>query len=107
MSVLNAVKTAIDLRLRRHSDDTLTQLRLAEACIVHLHRQGSTVQQVTVRRDHVVIDIDQPGAWITGSVYIRRVHGSVRALHKVGRVMGCQVQWVESEPNPMLQQAGA
>ncbi|MFC5525252.1 hypothetical protein ACFPPA_05795 [Rhodanobacter ginsengisoli] len=106
MNVLKSVQKAIALRLSKQSNETLDSLRRAEKCILFLHMHGCTVQNVSVRRDHIVIDIDQPGTWLTGSIFIRRVHGSMRELHRVARVMGCQVQWVEREAHVLLQREG-
>lgn len=106
MNVLKSIQKAIALRLHQQSNETLDSLRKAEKCILFLHLHGCTVQHVSVRRDHVVLDIDQPGDWLQGTIFIRRVNGSQRELHRVARVMGCQVQWVEREAHVLLRREG-
>lgn len=103
MSTLNEVKEATQRRLRAYSDETLSALKgKALDCIVELHKSAITVQQITVRRDHVTIDIDDPGQLLTGSFHVSRINGSYREIVKVTAVRGCQVQWVEREKHPLL-----
>lgn len=106
MNALKSIQQAIALRLRSQSNETLVTLRQAEACVIHLHKHCCTVQAVTVRRDYAVIEIDQPSAWLQGSICIRRVNGLHRETTKVAKVMGCQVQWVEREAHVLLQREG-
>ena len=107
MTTLSNVKEAAQLRLREHSKETLAALKgKALDCIVEMHKHGSTVQQVTVRRDHVTIEIDKPNEWLQGAIHVTRVNGRYREIVKVTSIMGCQVQWVEREEHPFLQQHG-
>lgn len=101
---LKAIQEAIALRLRTQSNQTLETLRRAEKCVMYLHLHSCTVQQVTVRRDHAVIEIDPPKeGWLKGSITVRRVNGLLRETTKVTKVMDCQVQWTEREKHPLLQ----
>lgn len=103
---LKTVQTAIALRLQRRSVATLEALKQAEKCIVFLHAHQATVQQVTVRLDYAVIDIDQPGDWLKGSISVRRIRGDQRELQMVTKVLGCQVQWLVREAHPLLRREG-
>ena len=106
MNVLKGIQQAIALRLSSQSTAVLQAVRKAEKCILFLHLHGTTVQQVTVRSEHIVIDIDKPSDWLQGSVFIRRINGSQRETCMVARVQGCQVQWVEREAHKLLQREG-
>jgi len=103
---MKAVATAIHQRLERKSAQVLEQVQVAAKCIVFLHLQGSTVQTVTVRPDYTVIDIDQPGEWLKGSIRLSRVNGYHREVQMVAKVMGCQVQWIVIEKPRLLQREG-
>lgn len=105
-SALKTLRTAIELRLRRHSNLTVIAMKKASACIAHLQLHGCVVQTVTVRRDHVSIEIDQPSAWLQGAIHITRINGRYREIVKVTAVLGCQVQWVEREAHVLLQREG-
>lgn len=100
------LRRAIELWLKRHSNLTVQSMKKAGGCIAFLQLHGCIVQQVTVRKDHVTIDIDQPGPWLKGSIHITRVHGSVRQVVKTTSVRGCQVNWIEVEANRLLQREG-
>ncbi|MHB1273648.1 MAG: hypothetical protein ACYCZD_12940 [Rhodanobacter sp.] len=107
MKALKGIQDAIALRLRSQSNETLATLRRAEKCVTYLHLHQCTVQQVTVRTNYAVIEIDPPRErWLTGSICIRRVNGLTRETTKVAKVMGCQVQWVEREAHVLLQREG-
>lgn len=107
MKSFKGIKSAIALRLSNHSNQTLDTVRRAEKCVMYLHLHGCTVQQVTVRKDYAVIDMDPPAdKWLRGSVCIRRVNGLHRETTMVAKVMGCQVQWVEREAHVLLQREG-
>lgn len=106
MNALKGLKRAIELRLRRHSNITVTAMKKASACIAHLQLHSCVVQTVTVRRDHISIEIDQPSVWLQGSVHISRINGRYREIVKVTAVHGCQVQWIEREAHPLLQREG-
>lgn len=106
MNTLKAIRSAIELRLRHQSDETLQAVDKAAKCIRFLHLHGCTVQQVTVRPGYAAIDIDEPGAWLQGSICIRRVNGRYREVVMVAKVLGCQVQWVVREAHPLLQREG-
>lgn len=105
-SVLKDLRTAIELRLRRHSNLTVIAMKKASACIAHLQLHGCVVKRVIVQRDHVSIEIDQPSAWLQGSIHISRINGRYREIVKVTAVHGCQVEWVERELHPLLQREG-
>lgn len=100
------LRRAIELWLKRHSNLTVQSMKKASACIAFLQLHGCIVQQVTVRKDHVIIDIDQPGQWLKGSIHITRVHGSVRQVVKTTSVRGCQVNWIELEQHQLLRREG-
>lgn len=106
MSVLNGIRNAIELRLRNQTVEALRGLEQAGHCISHLLAHGCTVEQITVRRDYVVIDIDQPSSWLQGSICVRRINGRYREVVMVTKVLGCQVQWVERELHPLLRREG-
>lgn len=106
MSVLNDIRQSIQQRLRNQSVDALRAVDKAAKVIRYLHLHDCTVQQVTIRPDHVVIDIDQPGQWLKGSIHITRVNGRYREIVKVAPVLGCQVQWIEREAHALLQREG-
>ena len=106
MNVLKDIKAAINCRLRNQSVQTLDAVDKAAKAIRYLHLHGCTVQQVTVRPGYVVIDIDQPGEWLKGSMHISRVNGPYREIVKVAPVMSCQVQWIERIAHPLLQREG-
>ena len=106
MSKLSHLRKAIELRLRRGSNLTVQSMKKASSCIAYLQQHGCIVHQVTVRKDHVTVDIDQPGPWLKGSIHITRVHGSVRQVVKTTSVRGCQVNWIEAEANRLLQREG-
>lgn len=106
MNPLNIVQDAIALRMQRRSVATLAAVKQAEKCIVFLHLYQCTVHQVTVRNDYAVIDIDQPGEWLQGSISVRRIRGDQRELTMVTKVLGCQVQWVVREAHPLLRREG-
>jgi hypothetical protein len=106
MNTLEEVKKGIERRLRAQSIELQATVEKAARCIVHLMEQGCTIQQLTVRSDYAVIDIDQPGEWLKGSIFLSRINGRYRELVKVTKVRGCQVQWVEREAHPLLQKEG-
>jgi hypothetical protein len=105
-SVLKDLRSAIELRLRRHSNLTLQAMDKATACITHLQLHGCIVQRVTVQRDHVTVEIDQPSSWLQGAIHITRINGRYREIVKVTAVLGCQVQWTEREAHVLLQREG-
>ena len=108
MNTLNDVKAAALARLRAHSEATLDAIKgKALDCIVEMHKHGITVQTVTVRNDHVTIEVDGPSQWLKGSIHITRVNGRYREIVMVTSVLGCQVQWVEQEEHPFLQSSQA
>lgn len=103
MSTLTELKKSEQSRLREQSFETLVSLKgKALDCIVEMHKRRITVQQVTIRRDHVTIEIDKPGDLLQGSIHVTRVNGRYREVIKVTSVLGCQVQWVEQEAHPFL-----
>ena len=103
MSTLSIVKKASEERLRAYSDETLAALKgKALDCIAEMHKHGITVQQVTVRRDHVTIEIDRPSQWLKGSLHVTRINGRFREIVMVAAVKGCQVQWIEQDEHPLL-----
>jgi hypothetical protein len=106
MSKFSILRKAIELRLRRGSNLTVQSMKRASACIAHLQLHGCVVKQVTVRRDHVTIDIDDPSAWLQGAIHIARVRGQRREVIKVTTVLGCQVNWVEHEDHRLLRREG-
>lgn len=107
MNALKSIQQAIALRLTSQSNQTLETLRRAEKCMLFLHLHRCTVQQVTVRTDYAVIEIDPPqDKWLTGSIFIRRVNGLHRETTKVAKVMGCQVQWTVREAHELLRREG-
>lgn len=107
MKSLQGIQQAIALRMSSQSNQTLDTLRRAEKCVIFLHLHRCTVQQVTVRKDHAVIEIDPPqDKWLTGSICIRRVNGLHRETTKVAKVMGCQVQWTVREAHELLRREG-
>ncbi|MGO4699836.1 hypothetical protein [Dyella sp. 2RAB6] len=106
MNTLEEVKKNIDMRLRAQSVELQETVQKAAQCIVHLMEQGCTIQQLTVRPDYAVIDIDQPGEWLKGSILLSRINGRYRELVRVTKVRGCQVQWIEREAHPLLQREG-
>ncbi|MGS1014077.1 hypothetical protein ACVCL0_09210 [Rhodanobacter sp. UC4450_H17] len=106
MSVLNDIRESIQLRLRTQSVAAMRAVDKAAKAIRYLHLHGCTVQQVTIRPDHVVIEIDQPGEWLKGSMHITRVNGRYREVVRVAPVLGCQVQWIEREAHVLLQREG-
>ncbi len=102
---LKTIQTAVDLRLRQHSDRILAAVKRAAVCIEHLHAHGSTVQEVEIRGDHVVIHIDRPSsAFLTGSIHISRMNRDHRETVRVSSVLCCQVQWRERLDPPLLRQ---
>lgn len=106
MSVLKDIQSAIQLRLRSQSNQTLESVRHAVKAVLYLHVHDCNVLEVTVRRDHVIIEIDQPSQWLTGRICVRRINGPYRETVKVTKVLDCQVQWVEREPHPLLRREG-
>ncbi|WP_424682958.1 hypothetical protein [Frateuria sp. YIM B11624] len=106
MNALKGIQEAIALRLQRSSAAVQDQLKLAGKCVTFLHVHGCTVQQVTVRPDYVVVDINQPSDWLQGSIKIRRVNGFHRETVMVAKVLDCQVQWVVREKHRLLQREG-
>lgn len=106
MNALKGLKRAVALRLRRHSNLTAIAIKKASACVAHLQLHGCVVQSVTIRHDHVTVEIDQPGNWLRGSIHIARVNGRYREIVKVTAVHGCQVQWMEREAPAILQREG-
>lgn len=106
MNVLKSVQEAIALRLQRSSAAVLQSVHRAGKCITYLHLHGATVQQVIVRPDHVVIEIDQPSDWLRGSIMLRRVNGYHREIVMVAKVLDCQVQWTVREKHRLLQREG-
>jgi hypothetical protein len=106
MSVLKNIRDAIELRLRSQTAEALKGLEQAATCVNHLLEHGCTVEQITVRRDYVVIDIDQPSSWLQGSICVRRFNGPYREVVMVTKVLGCQVQWIERELHPLLRREG-
>lgn len=105
-NALKTLRAAIELRLRRHSNLTAIAMKKATACIAHLQLHGCIVQRVTVQRDHVTVEIDQPSSWLQGAIHITRVNGRYREIVRVTAVLGCQVQWVEREAHVLLQREG-
>ena len=104
MSTLSNLKKLSSLRHQIHSEETLAALKgKALDCMVEMHKHGVTVRKITIMREHVTIDIDQPDQWLRGSIHITRVNGGRREIVMVTSVLGCQVQWVKEEEHPFLQ----
>lgn len=106
MTALNDIQKSIQLRLRSQSIEVLRSAEKATACIHHLMERGCTIQQLTIRPDYAVIEIDEPGEWLLGSIQVRRINGHYRELVMVTRQMECQVQWVKREAHPLLRREG-
>ncbi|MEI7036473.1 hypothetical protein [Fulvimonas yonginensis] len=106
MKVLKGIQEAIELRLQRQSVAVLETARKVAKCVTYLHVHGCTVQQVVIRPDYAVIDIDQPSEWLKGSIAVRRVRGDQRELQMVTKVLDCQVQWIVREAHPLLRREG-
>lgn len=95
MKALESIRSAVALRLRAQSNDAFTNVKLAMACVIHLHDRGCTVREIVIRPKCVSIEIDPPGDALSGSLHINRVNGHYRERVMVTSAVGCQVQWVE------------
>jgi hypothetical protein len=95
MKALERIRSVVALRLRAQSDEALTGVKLAMACVIYLHDRGCTVQQIVIRPKCITVEIDPPADGMHGSLHINRVNGHYRERVMVTHAVGCQVQWIE------------
>ncbi|MGA7438611.1 MAG: hypothetical protein WBW32_10860 [Luteibacter sp.] len=95
MKALESIRTAVAFRLRAQSNDAFTNVKLALACVMHLHDLDCTVKEIVIRPKCVTVEIDPPNGALRGSLHINRVNGHYRERVMVTTALRCQVQWVE------------